>query len=140
MVTFDVAANTLREIEGELATVDAADAEFKAALTQDTAENRQGALAFVEQVSNEWETLTIDVRRNVIAGLAREITVGKDKQIRIVWKEAGELAVDYAIGALPELRVSVIKALPAPRVTVSDLLGGMPAMLDRTGMACQLKP
>jgi hypothetical protein len=31
--------------------------------------------------------------------------------------------VDYAIGALPELRVSVIKALPAPRMTVFDLLG-----------------
>src|SRR5262249_51446844 len=54
LVTFDVAANTLRDIEGELATVDAADAEFKASLTQDTAENRQGALAFVEQVSDEW--------------------------------------------------------------------------------------
>jgi hypothetical protein len=71
----------------------------------------------------EWDTLTIDVRRNVLASLAREITVGRDKQVRIVWKEAGELAVDYTIGALPELRVSVIKALPAPRMTVSDLLG-----------------
>jgi hypothetical protein len=58
----------------------------------------------------------------VLAGLAREITVGRDKQVRIVWKEAGELAVDYAIGSLPELRVSVMKALPAPRMTVSDLL------------------
>jgi hypothetical protein len=76
----------------------------------------------VEQVSDEWDALTIDVRRNVLAGLAREITVGRDKQVRIVWKEAGEVAVDYAIGALPELRVPVIQALPAPRMTVSDLL------------------
>jgi hypothetical protein len=52
----------------------------------------------------------------------QEIMVGRDKQVRIVWEEAGELAVDYTIGALPELRVSVIKALPAPRLTVSDLL------------------
>jgi hypothetical protein len=53
LVTFEVATNTLREIEGEMATVDAADAEFKASLTQDTAKNRQGAIAFVEQVSDE---------------------------------------------------------------------------------------
>jgi hypothetical protein len=38
--------------------------------------------------------------------------------------------VDYAIGALPELRVSVIKALPAPRMTVSDLLGTTPSRVE----------
>jgi hypothetical protein len=122
LVTFDAAANTLRDIESELAGVDAAEAEFNASLTQDTAENRKGALAFVERVSDEWDALTVDVRRSVLGALVREITVGRDQQPRIVWKDPGELAVDYAINALPELRVTAIKALPAPRVKVSDLL------------------
>jgi hypothetical protein len=122
IVTFDAAANTLREIESELAGVDAAAAEFNAALTQDTSENRKGALAFIEQVSDEWDSLPIDVRRNVLSALAREIAVGKDKGPRIVWKDAGELAVDYAIGALPVLRAPAIKALPAPRVKIAELL------------------
>lgn len=122
LVTFDAAANTLREIENELASVDAAAAEFNAALTQDTSENRRGALTFIEQVSDEWEALTIDVRRSVLSTLAREIGVGKDKHPRIVWKDAGEIAVDYAIGALPVLRAPVVKALPAPRMKVADLL------------------
>jgi len=82
----------------------------------------EARLAFVEQVSDEWEALTIDVRRKVLGSLSREITVGKEKQPRIVWKDAGELTVDYAIGALPELRVPAIKGLPAPRVKAADLL------------------
>lgn len=127
--TFEYAANVLREIEAELAEVDAAAAEFDAVLTQDTAENRKGALAFVDQVWDEWPALTADVRRHVLATLAREITVGKDKQPRIVWKDAGELAVDYAIGALPVLRVPVVKALPPPRAGAADLLD---AALGRT--------
>lgn len=122
LATFEAAANTLRGIESELAGVDAAEAEFNASLTQDTPENRKGALVFVEQVADEWESLTLDVRRSVLRALAREITMGKDKQIRIVWKEAGELAVDFAIGALPALRVFAVKALPAPRPGISDLL------------------
>lgn len=123
LVTFEGATKTLRDIENELADVDAAEAEFNASLTEDTAGNRKGALAFVHQVADEWPTLTIDVRRKLLGTLAREITVGKDKSVRIVWKDAGELAVDYAIGALPELRVQVIKALPAPRMKAADLLG-----------------
>lgn len=132
LVTFDAAASTLRDIESELAGVDAAGAEFKASLTQDTAENRKGALAFVEQVADAWETLTVDVQRTVLAALVREITVGKDEQARIVWKDPGELAVDYAINALPELRVSVIKALPAPRAKVSDLRDAAQGRAERT--------
>jgi hypothetical protein len=122
LVTFDAAAKTLREIENEIAGVDAAAAEYNAALTQDTSANRKGALAFIEQVSDEWDSLTIDVRRNVLSALAREIGVGKDKALRNVWKDAGELAVDYAIGALPALRAPAIKALPPPRVRIADLL------------------
>ena len=48
--------------------------------------------------------------------------MGKDKQIRIVWKEAGELAVDFAIGALPARRVPAGKGLPAPRAGIAYLL------------------
>jgi DNA invertase Pin-like site-specific DNA recombinase len=127
--TFEHAANILREIETELAEVDAAAAEFDASLTQDTAENRKGALAFVDQVWDEWEALTSDVRRRVLSLLAREITVGKDKQPRIVWKDAGELAVDHAIAAFPVLRAPIVKALPPPRPGVADLLE---AALGRT--------
>jgi hypothetical protein len=116
------AAKTLREIDDERAVIDATEAEFKACLTEDTVEHRRGALVFVEQVAEEWGTLAIDVRRTVLGILAREITVGKERQPRIVWKEPGELAVDYAIGALPSLRAPVVKTLPVPRTRRSDRL------------------
>jgi hypothetical protein len=99
-----------------------AEAEFKASLREDTAENRRGALAYVEQVADEWGALPIDVRRRVLGILAREITVGKERQPRIVWKEPGELAVDYAIGALPSLGAPVLNALRAPRTRHADRL------------------
>jgi DNA invertase Pin-like site-specific DNA recombinase len=124
ITTLEAAANTLHEIDVHLGLIDAAEAEHRASLSQDTAENRNGAKAYVVQVLDEWDALTIDVRRGIIKSLVREITIGKDKQLRIVWKDAAELAVDYAIGVLPALRVSAIKALPAPRARIADLLGG----------------
>lgn len=122
LTTFDAAAGALQEIENELGLIDAAEAEHRATLTQDTVANRKGAETYIAAVADEWDALTVDVRRTIIRALAREITITKDKQLRIVWKEPGELAVDYAVGALPALRVSTVKALPPPRAKISELL------------------
>jgi hypothetical protein len=123
LIGFDAATSTLKEIDREMSAIDAAEGEHKASLSQDTVDNRNGARDFIERITEEWASLTIDIQRAVIKVLAKEITIGKDKKLRIVWKDAGELAVDYAVGALPELRASALKALPAPRAKIADLLG-----------------
>jgi DNA invertase Pin-like site-specific DNA recombinase len=123
LIGFDAATSTLKEIEREMGTIDAEEGEHKASLSQDTVENRKGARDFLERVSDEWSSLTIVIQRELIKIMAKEITVGKDKMVRIVWKDASELAIDYAVGALPVLRAPVLKALPAPQAMIADLLG-----------------
>jgi hypothetical protein len=123
LIGFDAATGTLKEIERELGTIDAAEGEHKASLSQDTIENRKGARDFIERATDEWSSLTLDVQRETIKILAKEITVGKDKKVRFVWKDASELAVDYAVAALPALRAPALKGLPAPRAKIADLLG-----------------
>jgi DNA invertase Pin-like site-specific DNA recombinase len=123
LIAFDAATSTLKEIDREMSTIDAAEGEHKASLSQDTVDNRNGARDFIERTMEEWTSLTVDVQRAIVKSLAKEITVGKDRKIRIVWKNAAELSVDYAVGALPALRVNALKALPAPRAKIADLLG-----------------
>ena len=84
ITTLEAATNTLHEIDVQLGLIDAGEAEHKASLTQDTAENRHGAKAYFVQVLDEWDSFPIDVRRGIIGSLVREITLGKDKQLRIV--------------------------------------------------------
>jgi DNA invertase Pin-like site-specific DNA recombinase len=123
LIAFEAATSTLKEIEREMSEIDAAEGEHQASLSQDTAENRKGARNFIEQAAEEWPSLTIDVQRAIIKALAKEINIGKDHKIRIVWKDAGEIAVAHASGALPALRASALKALPGPRAKSAALLG-----------------
>lgn len=107
----------VNDIDDELAGVDAREAELRATAGNDTLEARKGAHGYCQQVLDEWPSLTVDVKRDILRAFARSMLLGKDLQVRISWRDPSEIAGAYADNKLPALRA--VAAPPAFRAAAA---------------------
>jgi DNA invertase Pin-like site-specific DNA recombinase len=112
------------ELNHELAQIDAMEHDFGLTCSKDTVEARKAARAYALDVLDQWDALTVDVRRALLRFLAKAIVADERDGVRITWHEPSEIAAATAIGtAVPQLRAEALPALPpATKSLVSELL------------------
>jgi DNA invertase Pin-like site-specific DNA recombinase len=86
----------LRELDDELADIEATAAGHAARGQADTVESRRAALAYVEGISDAWAGLTIPERRSVIAILAERVIVTAKGTIDVTWRDASGMTTSIA--------------------------------------------
>jgi hypothetical protein len=128
LMAIDDVAKAVNDIDDELAAIDAQEAEYKATAGNDTVESRKARRGYCQQVIDEWPALSTHVRRGIITAFAAQILVGKDKSIRITWRDPSDLASAYADNKMPPLRApSAVPALPEGKPSIlSALLNNVP--------------
>ena len=103
LMNVDDVGREVEKLDHELAEMDATEADYAAEASGDTVANRRGALAFVTQVAEAWEGLTVPKRRRAVMALVEKITVAPKEGPRIVWRDVAALAGAFERGALSTL-------------------------------------
>ena len=102
-MSVDDVGKEVEKLDRELSDIDATEAEQSADATGDTVASRRGALAFVTQVAEAWEGLSVPKRREAVIALVEGITIAPEDGPRIAWRDVSALAAAFERGALPSL-------------------------------------
>lgn len=98
----------------EFAQIDAMEHDFSLTCSKDTVEARKTARAYALDALDQWDALTVDVRRALVRFFAKSVVADDRDGVRITWHEPSEIAAATAIGiAVPQLGAAVLPAIPA---------------------------